>query len=566
LTARADDNYPAYRIPFPPAPSGVEALTTFPDKQKAVIRALACQADMHLLLGITAEDQDYEGIASILIAKMAWLAGAPNEDGQKTLATSNGTDITPCDDKYIIAPPRPFDNPIAEFANVEWPVLLGDITSQTLKNRMVQIFGSACDDDTNGGPLISVTPNDAANGTFHFFNAAFPPGALIVNAHISPGCLQSQINSPFLPNINTPLLLPFPTNIPLPPLKKVGQLGSSGLPCHTPLSKTNGEWDVAVRSLIRVLYLNDRYRMTVQITGEGGSTTAQVPILSDDAVRYIRDYLINVGGSPGENSYSILGCGDTEDTTGSPQDREDSLSWWHDALNDIGDALAWLFRRGVAISLFPATTIVGPILGCGGGSVVACLGGDVLVSDISIPESENHRFQIESSRFLENQANIKFLKNRQLSAGNTEDAQGHVRDWLLDKMQQVMKQDFIEYNARPYARYSLNSIMNLADFSDDADVARAARLVLEYTLAKFSVGSNQGRRLVPFRRREDAVVKPLIEGDQPFFDQAGGADHVIALGFMFAGQSQQFPLGVDALAPVPPPPPRRCYRSRRPST
>jgi hypothetical protein len=542
LTARADDNYPAYRVPFPLAPSSTEALAKFPDRQKAVIGALACQADMHLLLGITGADQDYEGIASILIAKMAWLAGAPNEDGQKTLATSNGTDITPCDDAYVIAPPRPGDNPVAEFWTDEWNLLLDDISnqpSQTLKNRMIQIFGSACDDGMNGGPLIGVTHN--LNG--RFFNAAFPLGALIVRAHISPGCLQSQIN-----------------NV-LRRVDKVGQLGTSGLPCQrgfpetvgglVSLSFTNGEWDTAVRSLIRVLYLNDRYRMTVQGIGEGGSTTEQVPILGDDVVTRVRDYLINVGGSPGEPSYPLLGCGNTEDTTGSPEDREDSSSWWHDALNDIGDALIWLFRRQEAIYLLPTAAIVGPIIGCTGGSVVGCLGGDVLVSEIRIPESENHRFQIESSRFLKNQANIKYLKSRQLSADNTEDAWRQVRDWLLDRMQQVMKQDFIEYNARPYGRYSLNSILNLADFSDDADVKRAARLVLEYTLAKFSVGSNQGRRLVPFRRRQDDVVQPLIEGNHPFFDQANGADHVIALGFMFAGQSQQFPLADETQASVP---------------
>src|SRR5262249_51302190 len=111
---------------------------------------------------------------------------------------------------------------------------------------------------------------------------------------------------------------------------------------------------------------------------------------------------------------------------------------------------------------------------------------------LRIPETENHRLMIETSRFLKNQIVISELKDKNYDLGSFESYQTEMKSWLMNKLQEFMKGDFIEYNAHPYQRYSINAILNLYDFSDDTDIKTAAQMVLEYSAAKFAVGSNQG--------------------------------------------------------------------------
>jgi hypothetical protein len=103
-------------------------------------------------------------------------------------------------------------------------------------------------------------------------------------------------------------------------------------------------------------------------------------------------------------------------------------------------------------------------------------------------------------------------------------------------MQEVLKHDFVEYNARPYTRYNIEAILNLADFSEDEHVRTAAVMVLEYATAKFAVGSSQGRRLVPFRRLMEDVGnqidgKSLPKSQDGTLNQTGifesGNDHLV---------------------------------------
>jgi hypothetical protein len=141
----------------------------------------------------------------------------------------------------------------------------------------------------------------------------------------------------------------------------------------------------------------------------------------------------------------------------------------------------------------------------GQGAIVAA------ISVGEIPETENHRLMIESTRFLNNELVIDALTNTQEClqepqsclgiAPSTRSAQKAVKTWLLMHFQDIAKNDFIEYNARPYAEFSLKALQNLADFARDDEVKLGARILLEYSAAKFAVDSNQGRRFVPFRRR-----------------------------------------------------------------
>ena len=86
------------------------------------------------------------------------------------------------------------------------------------------------------------------------------------------------------------------------------------------------------------------------------------------------------------------------------------------------------------------------------------------------PESENHRLMIESSRYLNNQIILAEIgpgdDNKKYIASD----QAQVREWILTRLQRIVEEDFIEYNARPYQRYSLSAVRNLADFARDDQV------------------------------------------------------------------------------------------------
>jgi hypothetical protein len=72
-----------------------------------------------------------------------------------------------------------------------------------------------------------------------------------------------------------------------------------------------------------------------------------------------------------------------------------------------------------------------------------------------------------------------------------------------------MQYDLEEYNARPYNRYALGAIQNLAEFSTDPAVKTAAVSVLDYMSAKYAIASSLGRRSSPYRR--------LVSDDGPDF-------------------------------------------------
>ncbi|MCK2238762.1 MULTISPECIES: LGFP repeat-containing protein [unclassified Crossiella] len=117
---------------------------------------------------------------------------------------------------------------------------------------------------------------------------------------------------------------------------------------------------------------------------------------------------------------------------------------------------------------------------------------------VDVPETENHRLLIESSRYLSNQR----LREATGEARYDNAANG-LREHLLRQLQTFAKHDFMEYNARPYQRYSLNALLNLFDHAQDPAIRTAAQIVLDYATTKFALSSNQLRRAGPFRRIAD---------------------------------------------------------------
>jgi hypothetical protein len=131
----------------------------------------------------------------------------------------------------------------------------------------------------------------------------------------------------------------------------------------------------------------------------------------------------------------------------------------------------------------------------------------------NVPETENHILLIESSRYLTNQLWFKRTGDRRYN--NKANHVGGIGQgglpgalpvpsmdrYLLRTLQGFLKDDFIEYNSRPYQRYSFAAIQNLADYAENPKVKVAARMVLDYVSAKVAVSTADARRSPPYRRR-----------------------------------------------------------------
>ena len=127
-------------------------------------------------------------------------------------------------------------------------------------------------------------------------------------------------------------------------------------------------------------------------------------------------------------------------------------------------------------------------------------------------------------------------------------------EWLLIFQQRLLKEDFIEYNARPYQRYSTIALLNLYDMAcqitctdDDLRVKIAARAILDYLSAKFAVSSSSLRRFVPFRRKAGVKSIPPNEAFEDFFKI--GSDYHSFRFQMYVGQPGRAPCLVPDRVP-----------------
>lgn len=163
-----------------------------------------------------------------------------------------------------------------------------------------------------------------------------------------------------------------------------------------------------------------------------------------------------------------------------------------------------------------------------------------------IPETENHIWSTEVSRYLTN----NILYDRKPDDEYDNDKNGMTK-WILAGLQQFLTDDFYELNSRPYATTSFHALQTLANFaaigagkctqlvdpnappqSSRCDVRRAARSVLDYVSARFALSSSELRRAVPFRRKPEFRNYPRLltnGGDDMtwrLWGYTGGSDFV----------------------------------------
>jgi hypothetical protein len=524
-----DPDRDAYVLTFPVTPpgNGAQALSTFTARAGAVLQYLACGNEAAFADGAAlrsrpddhpkfADAEDVgEGMLHMVQAKMIVVSTWPS------LATQTRSDVHSftCTQTvtFSVKPPKktpdpqdPNDPAFIEAVRKN----IGD--QQTTHNALnsSNIFGDVCAGEAR---------------TF----ASDPKAATVtVTYSLSRECLRKQVNQ----YMNAAYVN--------------GSPGSSGLPCFPfPLGSSDGEWDVNLKEITRIYYMNEQ-------TGRS--------VLDDDVRTHIRDRLLTLDGPPGPESYNVGQCGDSEYNQGPPESRADERDWTHQALSDLGDALGWLLKwlarlLALAIALAAAFAVLAAIVGpIAAAAAIAALGvlGAVAITLGDMPESENHRLMIESARFLNNQVIVNEIDPSDSNVHYIADDQVKVREWLLKRLQRIAKEDFVEYNARPYQRYSLAAVRNLLDFSRDQAVSTAARGIMDMAVAKMALASNQGRRIVPFRRLMETMQKSIEQnGHDPksgnllfngLFDGEQDADHQIALMLVYAGQTQQTPMGALA--------------------
>ncbi len=141
---------------------------------------------------------------------------------------------------------------------------------------------------------------------------------------------------------------------------------------------------------------------------------------------------------------------------------------------------------------------------------------------VDIPETENHLWLINSARYLTNQ-----LWAKRSADPRFDNRANGLADRLLIQLQGHLVKDFVEYNSRPYQRYTWTAIQNLHDFAEDPRIRTATQSVLDYVVAKAAVSTSDGRRNPPYRRRAshaqadfffpqaDRLKKPLLAYTAP---------------------------------------------------
>jgi hypothetical protein len=155
---------------------------------------------------------------------------------------------------------------------------------------------------------------------------------------------------------------------------------------------------------------------------------------------------------------------------------------------------------------------------------------------VSVPETENHLFMTESSRFLNNQMiwenrrglpQMAALRDSLIRSGvEIDNDRGMLKRLLLKVMQQAMRKGFFEFNAQIYQRFTIHALDNLFTFSKDRAVADGAGYLLDYLSAVFAFQSYDAVRYGPYRRSSEAFEDSSLIGKDAacsFFGAQSGA-------------------------------------------
>lgn len=154
---------------------------------------------------------------------------------------------------------------------------------------------------------------------------------------------------------------------------------------------------------------------------------------------------------------------------------------------------------------------------------------------------------IATARYLTNQ----LLYQRSPSSnfdnrrnGDPGDSRPNCLEVVLGLLRNQLRNDFAEYNAKPYQEETRHALLNLCSYAYDAEVRLGARMVLDYISAHIAVSSNDLRRMVPFRRRSEGINIQQIPEEPGFMDvsllEGPGADPIPRQFVLLAGNTRAY--------------------------
>jgi hypothetical protein len=590
--------------------NGPAAIASMHAREVATVRALACNDEFHFLVDIdNGEKSGTDWPLAHLTAKAALLTG------RFDLPRSGTSDGPPLGEGGCIAPEN---DPNLE----KWKTLFfRDVPYLNLPPEEVERRRREDNDawhvyDTAGSFLQKVGAVQAALNMLYVrrfgpaCDHAAPPGAIFGETPtlvLTPACLMAQIAAvvtnprhgawkydkdsgalvPRQPG-TTADKLPCPTDWALFNEGFSLNPGDWTWPWEN-FRTVDGDWDMSVIEDTRLTYVLYNAR-------------AVRPALSGDAnaaLDKLNRWLLTLRGGPAAQSYHpFWSCGNATNGFGTAEDsvddndvydkdRDKTVSGEDDDSRSFWESLWKIFRFFLVVAAigFVIGYLLGALAGAalaggvaGAAAAVAIVGAAVIISTLfiaGIEETENHLLMQNTSKYLKNKLMMAELR----AAGNHDafddvaDDNDDVRDWLLEKMHDIVEDEFVEYNSKPYGRLSLESLVNLIDFAcevswswdeaadpprgerscDDHDkaIVTAASSVLDLSAAKMALGSSQGRRLIPYRRlvKENTRYRDKWEDEggshdpKHFLDLANGADHLIAAFEFWAGTTQHGPNG-----------------------
>jgi len=226
--------------------------------------------------------------------------------------------------------------------------------------------------------------------------------------------------------------------------------------------------------------------------------------------------------------------------------------------------------------------------------------GVEFIEEDDVPETENHVLMIATARYLTNQLLYPRFPGQTVEVGlghwipaydNRRNGYEYeligripisapsCMDQVLYLLRNKLRDDFAEYNAKPYQEETRSALLNLFSYAYDAEVRLAAGMVLDYISAHIAVSSCDLRRMVPFRRRNEGDnvlqdpddagfmdVSLLDQHSKPQFGEFQGADPMVPHFALHAGNTRAYRLPDNRIWPDESGPVRPWPWAIRPAT
>jgi hypothetical protein len=170
-----------------------------------------------------------------------------------------------------------------------------------------------------------------------------------------------------------------------------------------------------------------------------------------------------------------------------------------------------------------------------------------------VGETENHILMMLTTRYLINQ--LLFQRDHDVAhdnrRNNSDDAPSCL-NLVLTLLRNILGGDFSEYNAKSYQEETRWALLNLCSYAYDLEVRLAARMVLDYVSAHMAVSSNDLRRMLPFRRRNQGDnVAPGPDGFMKVsLINGSGADPIAPYYAVQAGNIRSCVVEVETQVPL----------------